>query len=88
MEPTRVFISSVAHVGAILSAYRYLRATHDATIVPWIPIALPFASELTPEIVHVLALVSIITCVVYWYGIDQDKGYPFMVSVLFSVIAL
>jgi len=88
MEPARVFVSSVAHVGAIISAYRYLRATHDTSFAPWIPVALPFASELTPEVVHVLAFVSVLTCLVYWHGIDQEAAYPFMVSVIFSVIAL
>lgn len=88
MDAARVFVSSVAHVAAILSVYRYLRETHDKTFVPWLPVALPFASELTPEILHVLATLVVLTCLVYWHGLDQEQAYPFMISVFFSVISL
>ena len=81
-------VGLVSHVGAILCAMHYLRATRVNALIAWVPVIVPFFGRLTPRFAHFLEVAGVVASLVFWHGTDQEAAYPFMVAVLLSVVSL
>lgn len=87
-------VRAVLHSVIIVCAIKYLLQSKDTNLVPFlVPIVLPllkhFKEQLTPQYicVHGVGLVVLIAFSLwYWYTINQDDAYLFLVAILSGVL--